>query len=79
LSASSTRATLPPCSARPAATPCAATTTPLPPSLRAEESRMIETTGLRTLENALRLIDPAILKQALENDDAQTDAAGPAD
>jgi hypothetical protein len=40
---------------------------------------VIETTGLRTLENVLRLIDPAILKRALENDDAQTGAAGPAD
>jgi hypothetical protein len=29
---------------------------------------VIEATGLRTLENVVRLIDPAILKQALDND-----------
>jgi hypothetical protein len=29
---------------------------------------VIEATGLRTLENVVRLIDPAILKRALDND-----------
>jgi len=29
---------------------------------------VIEATGLRTLENVVGLIDPAILKQALDND-----------
>jgi hypothetical protein len=29
---------------------------------------VIEPTGLRTLENVVRLIDPAILKRALDND-----------
>ena len=29
---------------------------------------VIEATGLRTLENVVHLIDPAILKQALDND-----------
>jgi hypothetical protein len=29
---------------------------------------VIDATGLRTLENVVRLIDPAILKQALDND-----------
>jgi hypothetical protein len=29
---------------------------------------VIDATGLRTLENIVRLIDPAILKQALDND-----------
>jgi len=29
---------------------------------------VIEATGLRTLENVVRLIDPAILKQAFDND-----------
>ena len=29
---------------------------------------VIEATGLRTRENVVRLIDPAILKQALDND-----------
>jgi hypothetical protein len=38
---------------------------------------VIETTGLRTLKNVRRLINPTILKQALEND-ARAEAAGPA-
>jgi hypothetical protein len=29
---------------------------------------VIDSTGLRTLENVVGLIDPAILKQALDND-----------
>jgi hypothetical protein len=29
---------------------------------------VIDATGLRTLENVVSLIDPAILKQALDND-----------
>jgi hypothetical protein len=29
---------------------------------------VVEATGLRTLESVVRLIDPAILKRALDND-----------
>jgi hypothetical protein len=29
---------------------------------------VIDVTGLRTVDNVVRLIDPAILKQALDND-----------
>jgi len=38
---------------------------------------VIEATGLRTSENVLRLIDPEILKQAVQNDAAPA-AATPA-
>jgi hypothetical protein len=38
---------------------------------------VIDTTGLPTCENALRLIDPTILKQSLANDDARASATGP--
>jgi len=30
---------------------------------------VVKATGLRTLENVLRLIDPAILEQARQNDE----------
>jgi hypothetical protein len=37
---------------------------------------VIEATGLRTLKNVVRLIDPAIVKQALDNDSLErADAA----
>ena len=39
---------------------------------------LIETTGLRTLENVLALIDPAILDQARQNDAAPAPAPEPA-
>jgi hypothetical protein len=38
---------------------------------------VLEITGLRTSENVLRLIDPQILKQALNNDAAAAAATGP--
>lgn len=38
---------------------------------------VVEATGLRTRENVLRLIDPAILDRALTNDDAAAAAAEP--
>jgi len=38
---------------------------------------VIEATGLRTRENVLRLIDPVILVQALDNDTAAMAVAGP--
>jgi hypothetical protein len=37
---------------------------------------LIESTGLRTRENVLRLIDPAILEQAFRNDAAAKAASG---
>jgi len=40
---------------------------------------VIEATGLRTRENVLRLIDPAILEQALQNDAAPAAATESAD
>jgi hypothetical protein len=39
---------------------------------------VIEATGLRTRENVLRLIDPVILVQALDNDTAASAVAEPA-
>jgi hypothetical protein len=40
---------------------------------------LIEATGLRTRENVLRLIDPAILERARQNDAAPAVAAESAD
>ena len=37
--------------------------------------RVLEATGLRTRDNLLRLIDPALLKGALDNDAARAAAA----
>jgi len=61
---------------------CTAKTTTGPPASFAAGGGMqavIEATGLRTHENALRLLDAAILAHALDNDAAPASAADPAE
>ena len=42
-------------------------------------AQVLEATGLRTHDNLLRLIDPAVLKEALDNDAARAASAGAAE